>query len=67
MTESSKQLVEPSEELNFPVFLEDMAPPSVRTMDEIDSWIEHDYEIFFNREKYTEEKIKLTVGTIFSL
>lgn len=56
-----------SEHLEFPVFSQPMSPPMVRSMDEINEWIEQDYALFFNRERYELEKKKMSVNTIFIL
>jgi|GEM_PF-4251980 len=45
----------------LPEFDRPMAPPSVRTMDEIDAWIEETYSYFFDRDRYEEEKRGLSV------
>lgn len=54
-------------ELNLPVITGGMAPPSLRTIDEIDRWIEEDYVSFFNREAYEREKRLLSVNVPFVL
>lgn len=53
--------------LIFPEISEKMAPPSIRTIDEIDSWIEHDYALFYDQEKFLEEKKKMSVYERFVL
>lgn len=54
-------------DIKFPVFTEPSTPPSTRSIDEIDAWIEQDYREFFNREAYEREKIILSVDTPFVL
>ena len=54
-------------EIEFPVFKEPMLPPSERTMDEIDTWIEEDYLFLFDRKRYEEEKRRLSVAERFVL
>jgi hypothetical protein len=57
----------PDDGLCFPVIREPIAPPSERSIDEIDAWIEHDFTCFFDRERYSEEKRKLSVNERFVL
>jgi hypothetical protein len=54
-------------ELNFPVIKGEMLPPSIRSVDEINTWIEHDYQYFFNRERYEKQKRQLSVNVPFKL
>jgi hypothetical protein len=54
-------------ELNLPSFDSEPLPPSLRTMDEIDTWIEHDYKLFFNRDLYEKEKRQNSVNKPFVL
>jgi hypothetical protein len=54
-------------EITWPTFSEPMAPPSLRTMDEINQWIEEDFAILMNRERYDEEKLRLSVSEPFHL
>lgn len=54
-------------ELNLPVFKTEPLPPSLRTLDEIDRWIEQDYLLFFNREIYDKEKKLYSVNVPFFL
>ena len=53
--------------LDFPVLNEPLAPPSIRSMDEINSWIEQDYALFFDRDVYEREKQRLSVEKLFFL
>lgn len=55
------------DKLNFPVIKNDPLPPSLRSIDEINKWIEHDYQLFFNRRLYEEEKKRNSVNVRFSL
>lgn len=54
-------------ELNFPMIRGRPLPPSVRSMDEINDWIEQDYPYFFNREAYDKAKKRLSVNIPFVL
>ncbi len=54
-------------DLNFPVFKSETLPPSLRTIDEIDRWIEEDYLLFFDRESYDREKKLYSVNIPFVL
>jgi hypothetical protein len=54
-------------ELRLPVIKGGMLPPSLRSMDEINEWIEQDYLLFFNREAYEREKRALSVNVPFVL
>jgi hypothetical protein len=54
-------------DLNLPVIKGKQLPPSERTMDEINEWIEEDYALFFNREQYEKEKRRLSVNSKFVL
>jgi hypothetical protein len=54
-------------ELNLPSFNTEPLPPSLRSMDEINSWIEQDYALFFDRELYEKEKKLLSVNVPFIL
>jgi hypothetical protein len=53
--------------LNLPIIKDDPLPPSLRSMDEINTWIEQDYKLFFNRELYEKEKRLLSVNVPFVL
>jgi len=54
-------------DLKLPVFTNEPLPPSLRTMDEIDRWIEEDYALFFNRDIYEKEKLMLSVNIPFTI
>ena len=41
--------------------------PSLRSMDEIDEWIEQDFSFLFNRESYEKEKRRCSVNVRFKL
>ena len=56
-----------AEELNFPRITGDPLPPSIRSLDEIDAWIQQDYEAFFDREAYEKQKRELSVNVPFKL
>jgi hypothetical protein len=53
--------------LDLPVFKSEPLPPSLRTIDEIDQWIEHDYLLFFDRKIYDKEKKLFSVNIPFIL
>jgi len=55
------------DKLNLPVLTEEPLPPSLRTMDEIDRWIEENYALFFDREIYEKEKRANSVNVPFVL
>jgi hypothetical protein len=55
------------EKLNFPVITGEPSPPSIRTLDEIDQWIQEDYETFFNQEVYEKQKREMSVNVPFRL
>lgn len=55
------------EGLNLPVIGPGALPPSIRSLDEIDAWIQEDYELFFDREIYEREKDRMSVSQQFSL
>jgi hypothetical protein len=48
-------------DINFPIIETPMKPPSVQTMDQINMWIEQDYELFFDRAEYEKQKVLLSV------
>jgi hypothetical protein len=62
-----KPIQKPEPELDFPVIMDKMPRPSIRSMDEIDAWIEHDYALFYDKEKFLEEKKKMSVYKKFVL
>jgi hypothetical protein len=51
--------------LDFPVFKSEPLAPSLRTIDEIDQWIEQDYLLFFDRTIYDKEKKLYSVNIPF--
>jgi hypothetical protein len=55
------------DKLKLPVIENEPLPPSLRTLDEIDQWIEEDYKLFFNREIYEKEKRLNSVNVPFRL
>jgi len=57
----------PSVELNLPRLDKKPLPPSRRTMDEINEWIEQDYALFFNRPNYEKQKRLFSVNVPFVL
>jgi len=54
-------------DLHLPAFESDPLPPSLRSMDEVDQWIEENYRLFFDRPAYEREKRRLTVDKPFVL
>jgi hypothetical protein len=53
--------------LDLPDLEKEPSPPSLRTMDEIDAWIEEDYALFFDRDVYEKEKQLNSVNVPFKL
>jgi hypothetical protein len=54
-------------DLSFPVIKKKPLPNSLRSIDEINEWIEHDYELFFDRKLYEKKKKKYSVNKPFVL
>jgi hypothetical protein len=54
-------------DLNLPSLKGEPLPPSLRTIDEVNTWIEQDYKLFFNRELYEKEKRQNSVNVPFVL
>jgi len=54
-------------DLHFPVFTAEPLPPSLRSVDEINTWIEQDYPFLFDRTIYEREKARLSVNVPFRL
>jgi hypothetical protein len=54
-------------DLKLPVVKQEPLGPSLRTVDEINTWIEQDYPLFFDREVYEEQKKKNSVDSPFVL
>jgi len=57
----------PWDELNLPLIKNEPAPPSLRTVDEVNEWIEQDYRLFFDRSIYEIEKRRNSVDVPFVL
>jgi hypothetical protein len=55
------------DDLKFPVVKQEPLEPSLRTVDEINTWIEQDYALFFDRTVYEEQKKKNSVDSPFLL
>ena len=55
------------DDLKFPVVKQEPFEPSLRTVDEINTWIEQDYALFFDRAVYEEQKKKNSVDSPFLL
>jgi hypothetical protein len=53
--------------LDLPVIKADMSPPSIRSLEEIEKWLDEMYNEFYNPEVYAREKAKLSVNTVFYL
>jgi hypothetical protein len=49
------------DDIKLPVFTKAITPASVRSLDEIDAWIEQDYHLFFDRSQYEKDKLKYAV------
>lgn len=56
-----------NDRLKLPIIKNKIFKPSLRSMDEIDAWIEHDYRFLFNREIYEKEKSRCSVNARFQL
>jgi hypothetical protein len=56
-----------NDKLNFPNIKKDMSPPSLRSIDEINEWIEQDFPYLFDRELYEKEKRRNSVNVRFTL
>ena len=56
-----------STNLNLPKIKKSPAPLSLRSIDIINKWIEHDYLYFFNREIYEKQKRLNSVNVKFTL
>lgn len=56
-----------SERLRLPQITTEPSPPSRRSLDEIDQWIEEDYAELFDRESYERRKRELSVNRPFRL
>ena len=54
-------------DLNLPTLKGEPLPPLLRSIDEINTWIEQDYKLFFNRELYEKEKRLFSVNVPFVL
>jgi hypothetical protein len=59
--------VKKENDLEFPVISQEPLGPSVRTVDEINEWIEQDYPLFFDRAVYEAEKKMNSVDSPFVL
>jgi hypothetical protein len=55
------------DQLNLPIFTGEHLPPALRSIDEINDWIEENYLDFFDRESYEREKRKLSVNVRFTI
>jgi hypothetical protein len=55
------------DQLNLPIFTGEHQPPALRSIDEINDWIEEDYSTFFDRESYDRQKRQLSVNVRFTL
>ena len=53
--------------ISFPVIKKKPLPNTLRSIDEIDEWIEHDYKLFFDREAYEKKKRLYSVNKPFVL
>jgi hypothetical protein len=53
--------------LRFPIITGKPLPPSLRSIDEINEWIEQDYRLFFDRKVYEEAKRRNSVNVRFAL
>ncbi|MBD3240553.1 MAG: hypothetical protein GF331_08215 [Chitinivibrionales bacterium] len=55
------------DELHLPTLPDDPKGPSVRSLDEIDRFIEEDYALYFDRASYERRKRELSVDRPFTL
>jgi hypothetical protein len=71
MSEYSKQpitkQIENSSDISLPVIETAMSSPTIRSIDEINMFIEHDYALFYNKERHLNEKRKMSVFQVFTL
>lgn len=58
---------EMADSLKLPVITKEPLPPLLRSIDEIDRWIEENYALFFDREIYEKEKRLNSVNVPFVL
>ena len=58
---------EKENELSLPIIESEPLPQSLRSIDEVNEWIEHDYQLFFDRKIYEREKRLSSVNTPFVL
>jgi len=56
-----------ADDLKFPRLEREPLPPPLRTMDEIDAWIEENCRLFMDRKIYEAEKIRNAVNVPFRL
>jgi hypothetical protein len=54
-------------DITLPDFEKAMLPVLERSMDDINSWIEEDFELFFNQAIYEDSKKRLSVKYQFTL
>ncbi len=54
-------------DLDLPRLEREPLDPSLRSIDEINEWIEQDYLSLFDREAYEEEKKRMSVNVPFRL
>lgn len=62
-----EMIKEKENELNFPIIENEPLPQSLRSIDEVNEWIEHDYKLFFDRTIYEKEKKLISVNAPFVL
>lgn len=58
---------EKKNELNFPIIEGEPMPQSLHSIDEVNEWIEHDYQLYFDRKVYEREKKLSSVNIPFVL
>jgi len=56
-----------SSNLNLPIIIKNPPPHSLRSIDIINKWIEHDYLYFFDRKIYEKQKKLNSVNVKFVL
>jgi hypothetical protein len=54
-------------DLDLPVIKTKMSPPSIRSFEEIEQWLDEMYDQFYDAESYAKEKDRLSVNKMFTL
>ena len=56
-----------NDDFDLPVFYDGESVPSLKSIEEINKWIEEDYRLFFDRASYEREKERCSVNIVFRL